>query len=632
MRPEVAAQLVLELPLTLHCISSTLPHFQFQLHFSRRNCKTATVQPPSQPDERDLQSVIQELRRLGADSATVEVKSASGGLPRSILETVSAFANGSGGLIILGLSESDNFHPAPGFDASTIQGSLARACAEDLEPPLRSEIEVTHFEDATVVVLEVPALDPVERPCHLRARGAYAGSYIRGGDGDRRLTHYEVTQMLSNRRQPVDDAEVVHEANLDDLDPQQVEAFLRRLRAQPTRAFRNVTDEIALQRVGAVARDQAGELRPTLAGLLCLGLYPQQFRPQLFISFVALPGATLGDAAEDGTRFLDNVTCDGSIPQIIETTLAAARRNMRTAAVVRGAGRQDRHDYPIEVIRELVVNAVLHRDYSPQAQGTQVQVELYPDRLVVKSPGGIYGSIDPSQLGVEAVSSTRNAVLAKLLADTPGADGLPVSENRGSGLPRVLTELRKAGMSAPSFEVAPGHVHVRVPQHALLDPETVRWIASLGADGLSDTQHLALGLMRASGSVTNEMLRAWGIEAAAATQALRDLVGRGLAVKLGGRRYATYELLDHPDQPSLQLDIPASTPSKPGRRSRRIAEELHAVVEAVRDGHTTTAAIADRLDLTYPTANRRVNHLLATGRLEESQAPGTRARTLRVPG
>lgn len=575
--------------------------------------------------------MIQKLRRIGTDSANVEVKSASGGLPRSILETVSAFANGAGGLIVLGLSESDNFRPAPGFDASTIQDGLARACADDLEPPLRAEIEVVEFEDALVVVLEVPAFDPVERPCHLRTRGAYAGSFIRGGDGDRRLTHYEVTQMLSNRGQPMDDAEVVHEASLDDLDPQQVEPFLKRLRAQPTRAFRGLTDEIALQRVGAVARDREGELRPTLAGLLCLGLYPQQFRPQLFVSFVALPGITLGDASEDGTRFLDNVTCDGSIPQIIETSLAAARRNMRTAAVVRGAGRQDRHDYPIEVVRELVVNAVLHRDYSPQAQGTQVQVELYPDRLVVKSPGGIYGSVDPSQLGVEAVSSTRNTVLAKLLADTPGTDGLPVSENRGSGLPRVLTELRRAGMSAPSFDVAPGHVHVSVPQHALLDPETVRWIASLGAGGLSDTQHLALGLMRASGSVTNEMLRAWGTEGPTATQALRDLVGRGLAVKLGGRRYATYELLDDPERPSLRLDIPSVTAATQGGRSRRISEELHAVVKAVRDGHTTTAEIAEHLDWKYATANRRVNALLATGGLQETQTPGTRARTFRVP-
>src|SRR5699024_3099000 len=178
----------------------------------------------------------------------------------------------------------------------------------------------------------------------------------------------------------------------------------------------------------------------------------------------------------DGTRFLDNVNCDGTIPQMLEGVLAAARRNMRKAAVIRGGGRDDVFDYPVEVIRELVVNALLHRDYSPHSLGTQVQVELYPDRLVVKSPGGLFGNVDPSQLGVEEVSSTRNAALARLLADVVLHDGMPVSENRGSGLSFAVQRLRRAGMSPPEFDVSPGHLHVTVPQHALLDPSTVQWI------------------------------------------------------------------------------------------------------------------------------------------------------------
>ena len=112
---------------------------------------------------------------------------------------------------------------------------------------------------------------------------------------------------------------------------------------------------------------------------------------------------------------------------MLDAVLVAARRNMRTAAVIRRSGRKDRYDYLVEVIRELVVNALLHRDYSPGARGTQVQVELDPDRLVVKSPGGLHGSVVPSQLGVEEVPSTRNATLARLLAETPGLSDAPLS-------------------------------------------------------------------------------------------------------------------------------------------------------------------------------------------------------------
>lgn len=583
-----------------------------------------------QEDVARVTELVSRLRRIGADTATVEVKAAAGGLPKSVGESISAFANGSGGVILLGLAETDGFRPAPGFDAHSIRDSLAGLCHDEMEPPVRSDIDIVPFEGAQVVYLDVPATDPQLRPCHIRRRGPYTGSFIRAGDGDRRLTAYEVTQQLSNREQPTDDAQVVPGCSLDDLDPEAVKAFLQRLRARPGRAFRDVDDERALIRAGAAAADVDGAVRPTLAGLLCLGSYPQQFVPQLFVSFVALPGRTLGDALDDGTRFLDNVSCDGTITQILDAVLVAVRRNMRTAAVIRGSGREDRYDYPVEVIRELVVNALLHRDYSPGSRGTQVQVELYPDRLVVKSPGGLYGSVVPSQLGVEEVSSTRNATLARLLADIPDVEGMPVSENRGSGLPRVMTRLRKAGMSPPTFDVAPGHVHVTVPQHALLDPPTVEWIEGLSATSLTDEQHIALALMRNTGGVSNEMLRAWGIESHAATAALRGLVDRGLASKSGGRRYASYELAEVAErQMSLWPSPPAPAPVRTGRRAR-IDRELQAVLEAIRAGHVTVRAISQQLGLDYTTTTRRINHLLETDRIEATAAPHARGRSFVV--
>jgi ATP-dependent DNA helicase RecG len=579
----------------------------------------------------ELSALVARLRLLGTDTATVEVKSAAGGLPSTTAETISAFGNAAGGVLILGLSERDGFRPSDGFTASSIRDALARVCSHDLEPPVRSDVEILPFEDASVVVLDVPPTDPLTRPLHLKRRGPYGGSYIRGGDGDRLLTSYEVTQLLANRGQPTDDKALVPGATLDDLDPSRVSAFLTRLRSKPTRAFAGGDDTLALVRAGVLGADADGALRPTLAGLLCLGAYPQQFFPQLFVSFVALPGREMGDVLDDGTRFLDNVTCDGTIPEILEAVIAAARRNMRTASLIRGAGREDRYDYPTEVIRELVVNAMLHRDYSPLAQGTQVQVELYPDRLLVKSPGGLYGAVVPSQLGVEDISSTRNTVLAKLLAEIPDATGLPVSENRGSGLPTVLKRLREAGMSPPTFDVTPAHVHVGVPQHALLDPQTVSWIASLGQSDLSDAQHLALALMRSTGTASNEMLRVWGVESAAATVALRDLVDRGVAVKLGGRRFATYELVTTQSrQPDLFDTVRQDAP--PQARARRVASEQLAVIEAVRAGHRTTAAIQDALQLTYATANRRVNELLADGRLRIDRTARGRSRSFHAGG
>ncbi len=127
-------------------------------------------------------------------------------------------------------------------------------------------------------------------------------------------------------------------------------------------------------RLGAARLVDGDAETKTIAGLLSPRQHPQFF-PQLFISFVALPGLTMGETGLAGERFLDNVTIDGPIPTLLEEVGIALRRNMNTAApwfAVSAA--EDRYDYPLEVVLELITNAVMHRAYSPDAQ-KQVQVE-----------------------------------------------------------------------------------------------------------------------------------------------------------------------------------------------------------------------------------------------------------------
>ena len=104
-------------------------------------------------------------------------------------------------------------------------------------------------------------------------------------------------------------------------------------------------------------------------------------------------------------------------------------------------------------MREIVVNALMHRDYHPSSHGSQVRVELYPDRLVVTSPGGIHGGVDSDHFFVRPVSSSRNSRLAKLLEDVEiPSSGRTVCENRGSGLLAVAASLQDAGQDLPTFD------------------------------------------------------------------------------------------------------------------------------------------------------------------------------------
>ncbi|WP_287005149.1 MULTISPECIES: ATP-binding protein [Gordonia] len=577
----------------------------------------------------DTSELVRTLRALGTDLTSVEVKAAVGGLPKSTVETLSAFANGDGGTLMLGLDEQSGFRPAEGFRATAIRDALANACSDGVTPSLRVAVEMEEFEGASIIRVEIPELDPVDKPCFVTARGEYQGSFIRSGDGDVRLSHYEVTQLLSNRSQPTFDAEVVTGASMDDLDPALVDALISRSTRRSPRTFASLDRDSALLRLGAAVRDD-DTIRPSLAGLLCLGTYPQQFFPQLFVSFVVLPGLTMGDSLADGTRFLDNVNLDGPIPHIVADATSALLRNMRSASVIRGIGREDRYDYPLEVFRELLVNALMHRDYSPQARGTQIQVELYPDRMVIKSPGGLFGAARADDLGTaDQISSSRNATLARLLADVelPDEPGHVVSENRGSGLPRVVSSLRQAGMSPPAFDVPPGRVTVTVPQHALLSVDIIDWIASLGAPDLTDAQKLALAIMRSTGRVTNAMLQAWGIDRIAAGNALRDLVTAGLATVSGGKRYASYRLAPQAVAGTARADAPQPSPTP---ATTGIAADFDAIKQAIRAGHVSARQIGAVLDMDYHAVLRRLRVLVAANEVERTKAKHSRSQTYRL--
>ena len=400
-----------------------------------------------------LDLTVERLRVAGTDLESIEVKEASGGFPRSIVESVSAFANAKGGHLILGLTDGD-FKPVS-VDAAKLAADLASACADELDPPIRPEIDIALMEDHPLVVAYVNPLEFQRRPCYVRREGMERGSFLRTHDGDRRLTSYEVHIMVTGRGQPNDDMAPVKDAGLSDLDSELVDALLGRLRERRGSAFERADNAEVLHMLGVLAAPNSNAVA-TLAGLLSLGRYPQQFFPQLAASFVALPTSS-GEPTADGTRFLDNRPLDGPIPVIVSNALDALRHNMRSRSVVMGAGRADIWDYPVESVREIVANALTHRDYHPSAHGSQVRIALYPDRLEVSNIGGLHGpnagQTDVDELIRRGITATRNARLAKLLEDVvvPGT-GRPVCENRGSGLRAAVAVLRQAGMEPPTIQ------------------------------------------------------------------------------------------------------------------------------------------------------------------------------------
>ncbi|MCG7303764.1 putative DNA binding domain-containing protein [Pseudoglutamicibacter albus] len=395
-------------------------------------------------DTEHLETIVHTLRLVGTDNQPTEVKSNVG---KSIRETLSAFANANGGLIILGLDESNGFLPVEGFDAAKAQDALETRCAQTT-PPVRPLIDTVPFENSLVVVAEVSEMTSEDKPCYVTDQGKYGGSYIRVGDGDIRLTQYEVDRLVEERTQPKWDEQSVTDAQPEDLHSGTVNAYLSVQRKRRPKTF-NDGIETAMKRL-RILKDG----HPTLASLLVMGEYPQEFYPRLTVTFANFPGTTKGSVTE-GIRLLDSKTFTGTIPELVDEGIEVVRKNMRTAALIGEKYRSDLPDYPPVAVREALVNALMHRDYSPLVQGSQVQINMFVDRLEITSPGGLYGGVTVRNLGKPGVSSTRNQRLSAFLEDVKfhdddGAAGV-VAENRGTGIAVIQRSLADALMPPPEY-------------------------------------------------------------------------------------------------------------------------------------------------------------------------------------
>ena len=188
-----------------------------------------------------MTELIELLRVIGNDTQQCEVKECKRRISSTITETLSAFSNGNGGYIILGLSEKAGFTPVEGFDARAMQEALSQAC-EKLTPVVRPVIVTCPFEGANLVFSVIDEMLPREKPCFVSSVGPHGGSYIRTGDGDRKMTAYEVDRLIDEQRQPEHDIAVVPEATLDDLNPTLVHALLECERDRHPHVFAERSD------------------------------------------------------------------------------------------------------------------------------------------------------------------------------------------------------------------------------------------------------------------------------------------------------------------------------------------------------------------------------------------------------
>lgn len=389
----------------------------------------------------DLHDLASRIIKRKAEAQTVEVKSAHQGCPRRLYDTLSSFSNqAEGGVIVFGLDERAGFAPVGVYDLQDLQKKVTEQC-QQMAPPVRAVFTMTEWEGKPILSAEIPGLDYAERPCYYKGAGRVRGSFIRTGDADLPMTDYELYRYEAFRKHIRDDERVVPRGTLDALDPQDLAAYVAEKKKDHPR-FAALPQDTVYEMLNITRKGQI-----TLAALMNFGIYPQSYFPQLAVTAISVPGQEIGDTGEADVRFLDNRRIEGNLKSMMEESLAFCMRNMKRETIIdKVTGqRKDRTEYPIAAIREAVLNALIHRDYSVYTEGTPVQIDFFSNRLEIHSPGGLYGRMTVEELGI-ARPDLRNPTLAVM------AEAVTESENRYSGIPTMRKEMAAAGLAAPLFE------------------------------------------------------------------------------------------------------------------------------------------------------------------------------------
>ena len=208
------------------------------------------------------------------------------------------------------------------------------------------------------------------------------------------------------------------------------------------------SDDEILSLTGAMQNN-----KPTLAGMMTLGDYPQRIYPNLCITAIAVNGTVL-QPNDGGERFIDNKRYEGTIAEMLEGALGFVARNGKTRVVICDGKRTDIPEYPETAVREIITNALMHRDYGPYCNGTPIRLVMFSDRLECWNPGGVYGGQSINDSGY-ANMPTRNPTLVSILEIEK------IAENRHSGIPVIRDEARTHGVRQPEFIAQRGSFLVR---------------------------------------------------------------------------------------------------------------------------------------------------------------------------
>ena len=456
-----------------------------------------------------------ELKQLikQGENGTVEFKERC---DQESIETAAAFANTRGGFILIGVADNREI---PGFiiGKETLR-DVANRISQAINPRVVLEIESVDVDGKSVLLVHILAssIKPVS------VKGI---CYKRVGNSNRVMSPQEIAQMHLKSVGQTWDQLTVRGASSDDIDEQKIQWYLTQRETS-----RNIT-----QSEGMNLTDRLKNINcvndsniPTHAGILFFGKHPQKFFQNAQLRVVRFRGTSVTHSV------IDRLDCSGTLWEIVNVVEEFIRRNIRLLSLrsSKSFQRDDKFEYPLEALREAIINGLIHRNYQEPAD---VRVFIFDDRVEIINPGSFPEDVSPHR----PIHRPVNPILSQLMYD------VGFVERYGSGIMMMQRLCEEWENSVPRYELHT--LETKVIFDSPIHDTTLLEIDDI-SDDLNERQKNALFHVEKNGQiVTKEYVEINRVSRGIAYVELRDLTDKGLLSVIGKGRGTKYirELSDY---------------------------------------------------------------------------------------
>lgn len=443
------------------------------------------------------------MRYPGEESSSLEFKAV---LPKGakLLQTVIAFSNGHGGKIVIGVKDNGEMEGVAESDAHAAMEWLGKCFYEACLPPVLPLVYQQRINDRVLLIIDVAA--GTNKPYYQKSLGLENGTFVRLGRSTVRANADMIEELKWQARGISYDHLPLYHASGNDLDLHQVESFLAERRNGATARINN---ELLL--AYHLLTNEHTRSYPTVAGMLLFGKDPQHFLSEAYILCSHFMGT-------EGREAVASRAIKGPLFEQFDLAYDFISGRLNKAFHIEGKKREERLEIPPLAIREVLMNAILHRNYHINAP---IKVAIYNDRVEIYSPGSFPGPVDPSNLE-SGITYVRNTAIAKVLWESK------YIEKMGSGLIELFRSYREYGLRPPVVKEGTNFVKCILPREA-----------SPGEK--SDDEQLVLDLFRQGIEIArSDVVERLKIPKTTVGRLLNSLVEQGRLIRVGEGRSSRY--------------------------------------------------------------------------------------------